>query len=396
MKWILNDGSCDSLASRTRLKTNRQEGFFLNHSLNNRDNKILRFTVTLVTAFIGGLVFSFLHTPIPWLLGPMAAVLIGARFGKIAFYWPVAIRDTGLIVVGYSIGLSFTKDALLQIIAKLPSMLLMTTLLVLFCAGIAWIVSKLTGVDYPTVLTGSIPGGLSQMIIFAEEMKGIDITTVTFLQVARLMMIIFVVPFLILGPLFHHPGSGSAVDVVNRAAQVSGPVFPNFIILAIICILCAFLARKLKFPTPNLLGPILGTAIAGISGLHGPVLPPSVLDISQFMIGSYIGLLLKPEKLEHKAKVISLAFLSGLLMIVGSVGLGLLLIYFYHITPSTSLLSLAPGGMDQMAILAHEVNADLSMVTGYQLFRLFFIYFVVPPMLRLFFKVGSRKIKRPA
>jgi membrane AbrB-like protein len=83
-------------------------------------------------------------------------------------------------------------------------------------------------------------------------------------------------------------------------------------------------------------------------------------------------------------------------MIAVSVGLGLLLIYFYHITPSTSLLSLAPGGMDQMALLAHEVHADLSMVTGFQLFRLFFIYFVVPPMLRLFFKVGTKKIKRTA
>ncbi|MED4226385.1 AbrB family transcriptional regulator [Neobacillus cucumis] len=362
----------------------------------NLDHKLIRISLTMLAAFVGGLLFSFLHTPIPWLLGPMAAVLMGARFGKIAFYWPVWIRDTGLIIVGYSIGLSFTQEALLQIIAKLPSMLLMTTLLVFFCAGIAWIVSKLTGVDYPTVLTGSIPGGLSQMIIFAEEMKGIDITTVTFLQVARLMMIIFVVPFLILGPLFNHSSSGTGADMVDQAGQLSGPVLPNLVLLAIICVVSAFLARKFKFPTPNLLGPILGTAIAGIAGLHGPVLPSSVLDISQFMIGSYIGLLLRPEKLEHKAKVISLAFLSGLLMIAGSVSLGLLLIYFYHITPSTSLLSLAPGGMDQMALLAHEVHADLSMVTGFQLFRLFFIYFVVPPMLRLFFKVGSRKIKRTA
>lgn len=360
------------------------------------DNKLLRFSITLITAFIGGIIFTLLHTPIPWLLGPMAAVLVGARFEKISYYWPVRIRDAGLIIVGYSIGLSFTKTALLQIIAKLPSMLLMTVLLICFCAGIAYVVSKLTGVDYPTVLTGSIPGGLSQMIIFAEEMKGIDITTVTFLQVARLMMIIFVVPFLILGPLFHHSGSGVAADVVSKAVHSTGPIFPNLLLLAIICVFSAFLARKLKFPTPNLLGPILGTAIAGISGLHGPVLPASVLDVSQFMIGAYIGLLLKPEKLENKAKIISLAFLSGLLMIAGAVGLGFLLIHFYHITPSTSLLSLAPGGMDQMAILAHEVNADLSMVTGFQLFRLFFIYFVVPPMLRLFFKVGSRKFKKTA
>jgi len=361
------------------------------------DNKLLRFSITLITAFIGGIIFTLLHTPIPWLLGPMAAVLVGARFEKISYYWPVRIRDAGLIIVGYSIGLSFTKTALLQIIAKLPSMLLMTVLLICFCAGIAYVVSKLTGVDYPTVLTGSIPGGLSQMIIFAEEMKGIDITTVTFLQVARLMMIIFFVPFLLFGPLFSHPSSSHTTsDILERTIPPSGPFFPLIILFAVICVVSVILVKKLKFPTPYLLGPMLVTAIAGIAGLHGPSLSPMILDISQFMIGGYIGLLLKPEKLEHKAKIITLALLSGLLMEIGSVGLGLLLIHFYHITPSTSLLSLAPGGMDQMAILAHEVNADLSMVTGYQLFRLFFIYFAVPPMLRIFFKVGSKKIKTPA
>ncbi|MFF2448021.1 AbrB family transcriptional regulator [Neobacillus sp. NPDC058068] len=361
-----------------------------------QDIKMLRFSITVLTAFTGGLVFTALHTPIPWLLGPMAAVLIGARFGKIHYYWPTYIRDTGLIIVGYSIGLSFTKEALMQITAKLPSMLIMTVLLVCFCAGIAWVVSKLTGVDYPTVLTGSIPGGLSQMIIFAEEMKGIDITTVTFLQVARLMMIIFFVPFLIFGPLFKNTAIEPTSDLVVKTIQTSGPLFSTIVLFAVICVLCAFLAKKFKFPTPYLLGPILGTAIASISGFHGPALTSPILDVSQFMIGGYIGLLLKPEKLEHKAKIITLALLSGLLMIIGSVGLGLVLVHYYHITPSTSLLSLAPGGMDQMAILAHEVHADLSMVTGYQLFRLFFIYFAVPPLLRLFFKVGNRKTRKAA
>ncbi|MEH7501045.1 AbrB family transcriptional regulator [Neobacillus drentensis] len=359
-------------------------------SLKNEDKRI-RFCVTLLTAFIGGFMFSVLHTPIPWLLGPMAAVLIGSKFGKVQYYWPSSIRNTGLVIVGYSIGLSFTHEALLQIIAKLPSMLLMTVLLVCFCAGIAFVVSKLSGVDYPTVLIGSIPGGLSQMIIFAEELKGINITTVTFLQVARLIMIIFFVPFLILGPLFKN-NDHSAADLVNYGLGVpSNPLFPTVIWFAIICFVCAFVARKLNFPTPYLLGPILGTAVFNLLGLQGPALSSTLLDASQFMIGGYIGLLLKPEKLEHKTKIITLALVSGMVMILVSIGLSLLLVYYYHINHSTSFLALAPGGMDQMGILAHVVHADLSMVTGYQLFRLFFIYFAVPPILRWIFKVGIRK-----
>lgn len=360
--------------------------------LKNNDKRI-RFCVTLLTALIGGFIFSVLHAPIPWLLGPMAAVLIVSRFIKIQFYWPSIIRDTGLVIVGYSIGLSFTKEALLEIIEKLPSMLIMTVLLVCFCAGIAIIVSKLSGVDYPTVLIGSIPGGLSQMIMFAEELKGINITTVTFLQVARLIMIIFFVPFLLFGPLFNNTAD---TDLVHGTVVSPGPLFPTVIWYAVICVISAILAKKLKFPTSYLLGPILGTAFFNLSGYHGPALPPSILDASQFMIGGYIGLLLKPEKLEHKTKIITLALISGMVMILGSIGLSLLLVNSYHITASTSFLALAPGGMDQMGILAHVVDADLSMVTGYQLFRLLFIYFAVPPILRWLFKVGRRKaVKTP-
>ncbi|MFL6557043.1 MAG: AbrB family transcriptional regulator [Bacillus sp. (in: firmicutes)] len=354
------------------------------------DDKKIGFCITLLTAFIGGFMFSLLHSPIPWLLGPMTAVLIGSRFGKVQYYWPSRIRDIGLVIVGYSIGLSFTKEAVLEIVAKLPSMLLMTVVLICFCAGIAFVVSKLSGVDYPTVLVGSIPGGLSQMIIFAEELKGINITTVTFLQVARLIMIIFFVPFLVFGPLFKNT-TDTASNLVNSGAVSSSPLFPTIIWFAIICVGCAILARKLNFPTPYMLGPILGTAVFNLLGLHGPALSPTILDASQFMIGGYIGLLLKPEKLEHKTKIISLALISGMVMILISIGLSMLLVSFYDIDHSTSFLALAPGGMDQMGILAHVVHADLSMVTGYQLFRLFFIYFAVPPILRWIFRVGFRK-----
>ncbi|MCH6266884.1 AbrB family transcriptional regulator [Neobacillus citreus] len=352
-------------------------------------NKSNRFFITLFIALIGALIFQFLHTPIPWLLGPMTAVFIGSRFNRFELYWPRSIREIGLIIVGYSIGLSFTKTALYQIMANLPSMLLMTTLLICFCAGIAFVVAKLTDVDYPTVLTGSIPGGLSQMITFAEEMKGIDITTVTFLQVARLMMIIFFVPFLVFGPLFHNSGKvDSGSSFLQNADQTSGGILsPMLILFAVICVLSAILAKKIKAPTPFLLGPILGTAIFTIGGLQGPALIPSILDLSQFMIGGYIGLLLKPEKLTNKAKVITLAIISGGLMILCSLGLSLLLVYFRYFTPSTSFLSVAPGGMDQMGILAHAIGADLSMVSGFQLFRLFFIYFAVPPILRWIFKI---------
>ncbi|AKM18823.1 Putative ammonia monooxygenase [Geobacillus sp. 12AMOR1] len=51
----------------------------------------------------------------------------------------------------------------------------------------------------------------------------------------------------------------------------------------------------------------------------------------------------------------------------------------------TAFIALAPGGMDQMGILAREAHADLAVVTSYQMFRIFFILLVVPPVLKKWF-----------
>ncbi|MCM3665004.1 AbrB family transcriptional regulator [Mesobacillus subterraneus] len=354
-----------------------------------KNSKVTSFLYALLIAVLGGLLFSYFRVPIPWLLGPMSSILIFSRFKRINLYWPPFLRDTALIIVGYSIGLSFTRTAVKNIIANLPSMFFMTVLLVSFAAFMAFIISRLSGVNYPTMLTGSIPGGLSQMIVFAEETKGIDITVVTFMQVSRLLMIVFFVPFVIFGPILNlqHTEYETIGQYQHDAGSYSALLF------AAACIIGAFVGKRLRFPTPFLLGPILAAALLTNVGFTGPILPSNVLDASQLLIGGYIGMLLKPEKLQRKTLTIFLALLSGFFLVSGSLAMSFFLSEKLNISIVTSFLSLAPGGMDQMGIIAHEVNADLSMVTGFQLFRLLFVYFAVPPLLRWYFKrkLGSKQ-----
>lgn len=354
-----------------------------------KSSKVTSFLYALLIAVLGGYLFSYFGVPIPWLLGPMSAILVSSRFKQVNLYWPSFLRDTALIIVGYSIGLSFTRTAIVNIIANLPTMFFMTVLLLSFAAFMAFIISKLSGMNYPTMLTGSIPGGLSQMIVFAEETKGVDITVVTFMQVSRLLMIVFFVPFVIFGPILNMPHTD--YEIIGHSPNAAGSY--SAILFAAACIVGAFVGKRLRFPTPFLLGPILAAALLTNVGFTGPILPSIVLDVSQLLIGGYIGMLLKPEKLQRKTSTIFLALLSGFFLVSGSLALSFFLSDELNISNVTSFLSLAPGGMDQMGIIAHEVNADLSMVTGFQLFRLFFIYFAVPPLLRWYFKrkLGSKQ-----
>jgi membrane AbrB-like protein len=351
------------------------------------ENKWIQFLITCILAITGGFFFQMIHMPIPWLLGSMIFVLIGSKlFKTIKPFWPSMIRNTGMGITGYTIGLSFTMSTLKQIGHQLPSMVLLTGLLLLCTFVIAFYVSKLSGIPFPTVLIGSIPGGLSQMIPLAEEIKGIDVTVVTFLQVSRLMMIIFFVPLLIFSPLFEIQSNAVLPGSIHTATASWGELFPHILVFALVCTICALLGKKIKFPTPFLLGPMIATIVLDLSGFHGPALPSVILNSSQLMIGGYIGLLLKPENLKHKFKIILLTFMSGVVLIACSIGLSILLTKLHTVTLVTSFLSLSPGGMDQMAIIAREVKADLSVVICYQLFRTFFIFLVVPSLLKAIFK----------
>jgi membrane AbrB-like protein len=356
-------------------------------------NKGLHMSITLLIALLSGTIFKLIHMPIPWLLGPMIGVWLASRGMKsVKLYWPSYFRNTGLIIVGYAIGLSFTLDTLLAIVQQLPSMALMTLLLLLLCVLIAYGLSKLTSIPFPTALTGSIPGGLTQMIALAEETKGIDITVVTFLQVSRLMMIVVFIPLIIFSPLLGNAHSDELTSAISVASVGWGDLFPSLIPYAIACIGCALLGKKVHFPTTFLLAPLIATAVLHLSGLHGPILPSSIIGAAQLMIGCYVGLLLKPENLPGKLRIVSFAIFSGVVLIIGACGLSYLMTKLHPVSAATALLSLSPGGMDQMGIIAHEINADVSIVTCYQLFRTFFIFFAVPPLLRyLFGKLEKRR-----
>lgn len=363
---------------------------------------VFRFLLSLSVSVLGGIVFTAIYTPIPWLLGPMVFMLLGSQLLKLPLMWPASVRDYGILIVGYSIGLTLTEDALQGILHQLPMMLLMTLLLIGFCILTAYLASKLTPFDFPSLLVGSIPGGLSQMVSLAEEMKSINLTLVTFLQVTRLIMIVFCVPFLLYSPWV---GGATVVgtDLVQGTSALWTALFPEIWIYAPLCVIGAWVARKLRFPTAFMLGPMIVMCVIQLTtSMHTPALPSSVLNLSQLMIGSHVGLMLRPEQLQRKTQTVTLALLSSVLLIAGSLGLSYILMHVFSLSAATSLLSMAPGGMDQMSIMAHEVHANLSVVSGYQLFRILFIFFIVSSVLKIILtrllkqKEGQPEVCSPA
>lgn len=352
--------------------------------INKSPQNPLPFIETILCGLSGGFLFTLLNLPLSWMLGPLTAVLIWKLLSKRDLYWPRSFRNGGQMLLGYSMGLSFTIASARQIVDQLPSMVIITILMVVFGLALAFVVSKLTGINISSAVLGTTPGGLSQMVVLSEEIKGADSTVVTFMQTIRMLTVIFIVPTLSIHA-FSSGGTEKSKPTIDLVTQTEyGNFFQIITVLAIVLFITAC-AVRFKCPTPWIIGPLLSSAILTVSGFETPQLPPILVVLAQLCLGVYLGLGIKMNMLKNWKKLLPYSFISGLLI----VGFALVLAYglhkIYPITMTTAFLCIAPGGLPEMGVTAHTVNADVSMVAAYQLFRVFFILFIVPIFLRYLF-----------
>lgn len=58
----------------------------------------------------------------------------------------------------------------------------------------------------------------------------------------------------------------------------------------------------------------------------------------------------------------------------------------YSLDFRTSFLSIVPGGLDQMGIIAASVHANVTIVTAFQLFRVLVVSIFLVPVVKIFVK----------
>nr|WP_281355204.1 AbrB family transcriptional regulator [Anaerotalea alkaliphila] len=142
------------------------------------------------------------------------------------------------------------------------------------------------------------------------------------------------------------------------------------------------LGRRLRMPAGAMVGAILCVAVLGILFRQADV-PALARPVMQIMGGAYLGHSFRKRDLlligsMYKVMAAMVAFMLGM-----SVLMGYVLAEACGIDLATALFSVAPGGLSDMALVAHELDADMATVSVMQLFRLFSIYLLYPPFFRM-------------
>lgn len=331
------------------------------------------YLLTAILGVIGAYVFQLLHIPMPWLLGPLLTILVLQLTTPLPLKWNKHFRNFGLVIAGYSIGHAFTLEALTDIRMYLPVMVSLNVLYILLFIFISWVIVKRVKVDQLTALTSCVPGGMTQIVAYADEHGSKNIAMITFYQVLRVLCIIGFVPLLI-------ASSSSSSSTSVSDAHYTLP----FLLFFALSYIAGFIAMKIKIPTGYMLGPVFLFIGLQLASIEIPEIPVSGLHIAQIVMGIYIGLLLKKEDLHLSKKLIFYSFVSSFLYIVSAYALALLMMQFYPLDFKTSFLSIVPGGLDQMGIISTSVHADSTVVTAFQLFRVLVVSIAIIPSIKYF------------
>lgn len=151
--------------------------------------------LTLILALIGGFIGNELKLPAGALLGAMVFVST-SNLMNLAPQMPSTFDILAQIVIGGYLGLSITKDTLLELKNYILPSMLVVVILAVFGVLTGILVSKLTGTDLYTALFGSVPGGMQEMIILSKSYD-VNHPAVLLIQTVRRVLIVIIYPFLV-------------------------------------------------------------------------------------------------------------------------------------------------------------------------------------------------------
>ena len=127
---------------------------------------------------------------VPMVVG---AVLHGS--GVMTIELPPWLLAVSYALVGWNIGLRFTRPILAHALRALPRVAASILVLIAICGGFAWVLTWAAGIDPLTAYLATSPGGADSVAIIAAS-SNVDVPFVMALQTLRFLVVLFAGPLL--------------------------------------------------------------------------------------------------------------------------------------------------------------------------------------------------------
>jgi uncharacterized protein len=147
------------------------------------------FTGTLMIAGVGGAIAIAMRIPAGTMLVPMVIGAFLEGFGLLTITLPPWLLAISYAILGWSVGLGFTREILLHASRALPQVLLAILSLMGVCGLLALVLVYAAGIDPMTAYLATSPGGMDSVAIIGASSHA-DLSFVMALQTLRLVIVI--------------------------------------------------------------------------------------------------------------------------------------------------------------------------------------------------------------
>jgi hypothetical protein len=153
------------------------------------------FAETVALAIVGPIIAQRLNIPAGAFLVPLVIGGVLTHFGLIQIEQPTWLLAACYTMVGWNIGLRFTRPLLIHAAKALPRILLCIFIMIGLCGGVAVMLVEVAGVDPLTAYLATSPGGADSVAIIAAS-SNVDVSFVMAMQTVRLIAVLLLAPIL--------------------------------------------------------------------------------------------------------------------------------------------------------------------------------------------------------
>lgn len=342
------------------------------------------FTSGLI-AFAAGAGFAarLAGLPLPFLLGPLVSIgliatLTPQRLPQ-GYAFPAGLRVMFIAVIGLMIGARVTPELFANAGRLLASLGALTVFVGLAHAYNYQVFRRLGGYDRATAYFSATPGGLYESIAMGEE-AGADMSRLILQQFLRVIVVVTLLPLGL--SLWLGAPVGSSGGMVMGKDIVPWHMLPTLLVTGAIGIA---LGHWLRLPAGQLIGPLAVSAALSLSGLGPLEVPQWLVNVAQIVVGTALGLRFTGISRGLIVRGTGLALLSvgGMLAMAGVMAWMLMPLVGENF--DVLLISFAPGGVTEMALIALSLHANPALVTLHHVYRILLTVVVL---------VASRRLRR--
>ncbi|HEY1437811.1 MAG TPA: AbrB family transcriptional regulator [Casimicrobiaceae bacterium] len=324
----------------------------------------------LAVSLAAALACVALHTPLPWMIGPMLAVAATRVAG-----WPVDAlpggRQAAQWIIGTALGLYFSP----LVAQRVSGFVWLLVLGAIFAIAVGYLcgylLSVLGGTDRTTAVFASVPGGAAEMAVLGERF-GARVDQVAAAQSVRILLVVVTIP-----SVFAALGLHGADAFLAATSEVR---LPALAVLLSLTAAAGLLLTRRNVPNAFVLGALAVTIPLTIAGVSTSAMPRVLLNGAQLLLGCALGARFNRSFLARAPRFVAAVVVT----VAVAMGVSVLFAWFMArltgLHPATLILATAPGGIAEMAVTAQILELGVPMVTSFHVTRVILLLTCTGPL----------------